>query len=94
MSHQEFVVHGLDDDFLGGVLRHVESQFQHFVVTLVLNQRTVESVQPGARVVLRAQRAVLARGVLRGRTEISRIMKIIRFHISDAIPRLRIFLRL
>ena len=59
---QQFIVHGLDNNFLWGVLRDVESELQHFTVAFILDQRAVQTVQPG-RVVLRAQRTVLsARG--------------------------------
>lgn len=72
-THEKLVVHGLDDDLLGGVLRNVESQLEALVVALVLDQRTVQAVQPvgvvvlgtdGARVVARlCRRAVKIRQV-------------------------------
>lgn len=64
-THQQLVVHSLDDDFLGRVLRNVEAQLQHLAVTLVLDEGTVEAVQPGM-VVLRTQRAAVLSGLLRG----------------------------
>ena len=58
-THEKLVVDGLDDDLLGRVLRHVESELEHLVVTLVLDERAVEAIQPGVAVVLGAQRAVV-----------------------------------
>lgn len=66
-THQKFVVHGLDNDLLGRVLRHVEPELQHLVVAFVLDERAVESVQPG-RVMLRAQRTAVLRALC-GRAE-------------------------
>ena len=43
-THEKLVVDGLDDDLLGRVLRHVESELEHLVVTLVLDERAVEAV--------------------------------------------------
>lgn len=64
-AYQQLVVHSLDDDFFGRVLRNVEAQLQHLVVTLVLNEGTVEAVQPGM-IMLRTQRTAVLRSLLRG----------------------------
>lgn len=70
ITHKKLVVDSLDNDLLGRVLRHVESELERLVVTLILDQGAVESVQPGVGVVLRAERAVLARLLLCRRAEI------------------------
>ncbi|KAE9544651.1 hypothetical protein AGLY_000193 [Aphis glycines] len=44
-----FVVDCFDDDFLGFVLTDVESEFQHFVVAILLNQRRIDAFNPTAR---------------------------------------------
>lgn len=65
-TYQQLVVHSLDDDFLGCVLRNVEAQLQHLAVTLVLDEGTVEAVQPGM-IMLRTQvTAAVLSGLLRG----------------------------
>lgn len=48
LTHQQLVVDRLDDDFLGFVLTDVEPKFQHFVVTVFLDQWRVDALDPTA----------------------------------------------
>lgn len=48
LTHQEFVVDGLDDDLLGRVLRHVEPQLELLVTAVLLDERAVQAVEPCA----------------------------------------------
>jgi hypothetical protein len=61
---KKLVVNGLNNDLLRCVLRDVESELEHLVVTFILDQGAVEPIEPGVGVVLRAQRAVLSRRLL------------------------------
>lgn len=47
-THQELVVDCLHDDLLGLVLADVEPELQHLVVSAVLDEGGVETVQPRA----------------------------------------------
>lgn len=62
---QEFVIHSFDNDLLGRVLRHIEAQLQHLVVTLILDEGTVEAIQP-SMIVLRTQGTAILSALLRG----------------------------
>ena len=52
---KKLVVNSLDNDLLGRVLRDIESELEHLVVSLILDQGAVESIQPSVGVVLRAE---------------------------------------
>lgn len=69
-THQEFVIHSFDNDLLGRVLRNVEAQLQHLVVTLVLDEGTVEAIQPSV-IMLRTQGTAILSALLRGSAVIS-----------------------
>ena len=43
-THKKLVVNGFDDDLLGCILRHVESELEALVVALVLDKWAVKSV--------------------------------------------------
>lgn len=64
-THQEFVIHSFDNDLLGRVLRHIEAQLQLLAVTLVLDEGTVEAIQP-SMIMLRTQGTAILSTLLRG----------------------------
>lgn len=68
-THQELVIHSFDDNLFGRVLRNIEAQLQHLAVTLVLDEGTVETIQP-SMIMLRTQGSAILSALLRGRAVI------------------------
>lgn len=64
-THQEFVIHSFDNDLLGRVLRNVKAQLEHLAVTLILDEGTVEAIQP-SMIMLRTQGTAILSALLRG----------------------------
>ena len=67
-THQQLVVHCLDNDLLRRVLGNIESKLQHFAVTFILDEWTVQAIEPGW-IVLRTQGTAVLRRALRRRAE-------------------------
>lgn len=65
--HQQLLVNGLDDNLLGCVLAHVETQLQHLAVALVLDQRRANVLHVvGTGTLLGQGCAVVVGGVVAG----------------------------